>query len=176
MTHGKLTAGPQLDVPQDVTVQQLNTLLNGLLQNEEKLPYSFFVEEQELATSLGEHLHKNKVCMHSSDISFAHTVATLALSCMVLNSYAAILTLLHRKFAILLYHRALHIAASSAKLLQNRSTLHSALCDSTVLHFVSESSVWDQCFQSVSGDQLLKSLSRIMFWDQRLRPVSPASV
>lgn len=75
------TAGPQLDVPQDVTVQQLNTLLNGLLQNEEKLPYSFFVEEQELATSLGEHLHKNKVCT----ISIAwecchvlpHTYATL---------------------------------------------------------------------------------------------------
>lgn len=60
--HGCCIAGPQLDVPQDVTVQQLNTLLNGLLQNEEKLPYSFFVEEQELASTLGEHLHKNKVC------------------------------------------------------------------------------------------------------------------
>lgn len=50
-------------------MQQLNTLLNGLLQNEEKLPYSFFVEEQELATSLGEHLHKNKVHIHSRSIS-----------------------------------------------------------------------------------------------------------
>lgn len=134
MTPGIPTAGPQLDVPQDVTVQQLNTLLNGLLQNEEKLPYSFFVEEQELATSLGEHLHKNKVCMHSSDISFAHTVASHALLCMVLNSYTAVLTLLHHKFAILLYNHALHMAASSAQRIQNRNTLHRALCNNTVLH------------------------------------------
>lgn len=35
--------------------------MNQLLDNEEKLPYSFFVEEQELASSLGEHLQKNKV-------------------------------------------------------------------------------------------------------------------
>lgn len=54
--------GPQLSVPQDATVKQLNLLLNQLLDNEEKLPYSFFVEEQELASSLGEHLQKNKVC------------------------------------------------------------------------------------------------------------------
>jgi len=54
-------SGPQLSVPQDATVKQLNLLLNQLLDNEEKLPYSFFVEEQELASSLGEHLQKNKV-------------------------------------------------------------------------------------------------------------------
>ena len=56
-------AGPQLSVPQDATVKQLNLLLNQLLANDEKLPYSFFVEEQELASSLGEHLQKNKVIM-----------------------------------------------------------------------------------------------------------------
>lgn len=39
-------AGPQLDVPQGVTPAQLEALLNGLLQQEEKLPYSFYVEEQ----------------------------------------------------------------------------------------------------------------------------------
>jgi NLE (NUC135) domain len=55
-------AGPQLDLPQDVTVQQLETLLNGLLANEEKLPYSFFVDDVELAAELGQHLLKHKVC------------------------------------------------------------------------------------------------------------------
>ena len=55
--------GPQLSVPQDATVKQLTVLLNQLLDNEEKLPYSFFIDEQELASSLGEHLQKNKVVM-----------------------------------------------------------------------------------------------------------------
>jgi hypothetical protein len=40
------TTGPQLDVPQGVTPAQLETLLNGLLQNDEKMPYSFYIEEQ----------------------------------------------------------------------------------------------------------------------------------
>ncbi len=31
------------------------------LQTEEKLPYSFFIEEQELAAELGAHLLKHKV-------------------------------------------------------------------------------------------------------------------
>lgn len=33
-------------MPATVTPGQLETLLNGLLQNEEKLPYSFHIEEQ----------------------------------------------------------------------------------------------------------------------------------
>ncbi|KAL4439724.1 hypothetical protein ABPG75_002725 [Micractinium tetrahymenae] len=57
--------GPQLDVPHDVTPEQLETLLNGLLQAEERLPYSFFVEEQELAAELGAHLLKHKVSVES---------------------------------------------------------------------------------------------------------------
>ena len=44
-----------------MTPAQLETLLNGLLQNEEKLPYSFFIEDQELAAELGAHLLKQKV-------------------------------------------------------------------------------------------------------------------
>jgi hypothetical protein len=39
-------SGPALDVPHSVTPQQLEVLLNGLLQNEEKTPYSFYVEGQ----------------------------------------------------------------------------------------------------------------------------------
>lgn len=44
--------GPTLDVPHTVTPQQLEVLLNGLLQNEEKMPYSFYIEGQ--------------VCLHPS--------------------------------------------------------------------------------------------------------------
>lgn len=57
--------GPQLDVPQDVTPSQLETLLNGLLQSEEKLPYSFFVQDTELAAELGQHLIKHKVSVEA---------------------------------------------------------------------------------------------------------------
>lgn len=59
-------AGPQLDLPHDVTPQQLEVLLNGLLQNEEKMPYSFYVEEQELASGLGEFLATNKVSVEAA--------------------------------------------------------------------------------------------------------------
>ena len=48
-------------MPHDVTPQQLETLLNGLLAQEERLPYSFFVQEQQLAEELGAHLLRNKV-------------------------------------------------------------------------------------------------------------------
>ena len=41
-----LPSGSQLDLPSMVTPTQLETLLNGLLSNEEKLPYSFHIEEQ----------------------------------------------------------------------------------------------------------------------------------
>ncbi len=62
-----LQTGPQLDVPHDVTPKQLETLLNGLLKQEEKLPYSFFVNEQQISEELGTHLLKNKVqpCLDS---------------------------------------------------------------------------------------------------------------
>ena len=75
-----LAAGPQLDVPQDVTPAQLETLLNGLLQNEERLPSSFFVEDTELAAELGQHLLKNKVrawkCSGKAEYFMHITVST----------------------------------------------------------------------------------------------------
>jgi len=58
--------GPQLDVPQGVTPAQLEALLNGLLRNDEKLPYSFYVEEQELASELGAHLLKSKISVEKA--------------------------------------------------------------------------------------------------------------
>lgn len=33
-------------MPQGVSPAQLEMLLNGLLQNEEKMPYSFYIEDQ----------------------------------------------------------------------------------------------------------------------------------
>lgn len=68
-------AGPQLSVQHDVTVKQLNLLLNQLLSNDEALPYSFFIEDQELASNVGEHLQKNKVrpCWHTHTAQL-HTV------------------------------------------------------------------------------------------------------
>ena len=41
-----VTAASQLDVPAGITPEQLEMLLNNLLQNDEKLPYSFHIEEQ----------------------------------------------------------------------------------------------------------------------------------
>ena len=45
-----------------MTPKQLETLLNGLLAygQEERLPYCFFVEEQQLAEELGAHLLRHK--------------------------------------------------------------------------------------------------------------------
>ena len=54
-------------------MKQLNLLLNNLLTNEETLPYSFFIEEQELTSSVGEHLQKNKV----SHVLLRHLTQTL---------------------------------------------------------------------------------------------------
>jgi hypothetical protein len=52
-------AGPQLDLPADVSPPQLEELLNTLLRNEERMPYAFYVGETELAAELGPHLAAN---------------------------------------------------------------------------------------------------------------------
>eukprot|EP01103_Thecamoeba_quadrilineata_P019048 TRINITY_DN7563_c0_g1_i1.p1 TRINITY_DN7563_c0_g1~~TRINITY_DN7563_c0_g1_i1.p1 ORF type:complete len:478 (-),score=63.94 TRINITY_DN7563_c0_g1_i1:235-1668(-) len=46
------TTGPQLDLPVDITPEQLELLLNDLLKNEESFPYSFFVKDSEVLDSL----------------------------------------------------------------------------------------------------------------------------
>lgn len=45
-TNHRTAAGPQLDLPHNVTPAQLEVLLQGLLENEEKQPYSFYIQEQ----------------------------------------------------------------------------------------------------------------------------------
>lgn len=83
-----LLAGPQLDLPHDVTPKQLETLLNGLLKQEEKLPYSFFVNDQQLSQELGAHLLQHKVSilytltlmLQISDVASGPSLITLGLS------------------------------------------------------------------------------------------------
>eukprot|EP00854_Cymbomonas_tetramitiformis_P029674 gene29674-36986_t len=53
------STGPQLDLPPDLTHEQLEALLNELLTNEEKVPYAFFVNDLELTG------HKNHVLVVS---------------------------------------------------------------------------------------------------------------
>eukprot|EP00897_Mesotaenium_endlicherianum_P008777 jgi/Mesen1/7928/ME000422S07086 len=53
--------GTQLDLPQDAGPRELETLLNSIMQNEEKLPYAFFIDDQELTGPLGAHLLKHNV-------------------------------------------------------------------------------------------------------------------
>ena len=49
---GEMVAGPPVELPLDITPKQLNVLLNELLSNEEKLPYSFQLNEAEIIESL----------------------------------------------------------------------------------------------------------------------------
>lgn len=45
-------AGPELDTPLGSTKEQLGNLLNKLLENDEEMPYSFHVEDNEVVSSL----------------------------------------------------------------------------------------------------------------------------
>lgn len=57
---GNALGGP-VDLPQDAGPLQLQSLVNALLNNEEKLPYAFYIADQELVGQLGVYLLKNKV-------------------------------------------------------------------------------------------------------------------
>ncbi|CAD7703119.1 unnamed protein product [Ostreobium quekettii] len=61
-----VAAGPQLDVPAEVTTPQLETLLNGILSNEHKVPYSFQVGGLELAAPLGDHLRQHAASVEAA--------------------------------------------------------------------------------------------------------------
>mmetsp|Transcript_9676 Transcript_9676/g.18434 ORF Transcript_9676/g.18434 Transcript_9676/m.18434 type:complete len:502 (+) Transcript_9676:3-1508(+) len=63
-TEGE-TTGPQLDVPLQSTPKELNELINTLLENEEKLPYSFFFDDEEIAEELKGTLEKKKASVES---------------------------------------------------------------------------------------------------------------
>lgn len=60
-TEGEPT-GSKMALPCDITVDQLHTLLNQhILKNEEEMPYSFFVNEQEMVKGLLEVLEKQAI-------------------------------------------------------------------------------------------------------------------
>ncbi|KAF2075681.1 hypothetical protein CYY_002994 [Polysphondylium violaceum] len=50
------TTGPPINIPQNITTQQLQLLINNLLNNDEELPYTFFVADQEIQNNLKHHL------------------------------------------------------------------------------------------------------------------------
>ena len=60
------TTGPQLDLPSSATPAQLESLLNGLLNNEDKLPYSFYTEDLELSGELGSHLSLHAISVEKA--------------------------------------------------------------------------------------------------------------
>ena len=53
-SDGACDAGPPVELPLDITPQQLTVLLNDLLSNEEKQPYSFYVNAAEITKKLRE--------------------------------------------------------------------------------------------------------------------------
>lgn len=54
-------SGSQLEVPLNVTLEQLQELINQLLDNGEKLPYSFFLKEEEIVASLKETIRSSEM-------------------------------------------------------------------------------------------------------------------
>ncbi|EGC37701.1 hypothetical protein DICPUDRAFT_149688 [Dictyostelium purpureum] len=50
------TTGPPISISQNVSTDQLQLLINSLLNNDEQLPYSFFVNDQEITNNLKNHL------------------------------------------------------------------------------------------------------------------------
>lgn len=48
--------GPQLDMPVSTTAKELTLIVNRLLESDEVLPYSFYVGDEEVVTSVGDAL------------------------------------------------------------------------------------------------------------------------
>lgn len=59
-TEGEMT-GTQMEVPVDITTAQLQMLINSTLENEDPLPYSFFLNEVEIAEKLIANMKSDKV-------------------------------------------------------------------------------------------------------------------
>ncbi|GAM19507.1 hypothetical protein SAMD00019534_026820 [Acytostelium subglobosum LB1] len=50
------TTGPPINISQNVSTEQLELLINNLLNNDEPMPYSFFVGDNEIVSNLKNHL------------------------------------------------------------------------------------------------------------------------
>eukprot|EP01117_Protostelium_nocturnum_P017554 TRINITY_DN7167_c0_g1_i1.p1 TRINITY_DN7167_c0_g1~~TRINITY_DN7167_c0_g1_i1.p1 ORF type:complete len:469 (-),score=150.45 TRINITY_DN7167_c0_g1_i1:402-1808(-) len=57
--EGEVTGG-QLELPVDATPAQLESLINHILSNEEKLPYSFFLNETEILGEINKTIQEQK--------------------------------------------------------------------------------------------------------------------
>ncbi len=55
------SVGPQLDVPVSATPKQLTELVNSLLKNEERVPYAFYVGDDEVVESIEQNLLQQRV-------------------------------------------------------------------------------------------------------------------
>ncbi|KAK9913047.1 hypothetical protein M0R45_036873 [Rubus argutus] len=53
--------GKAMYLPQNTGPQHLQQIVNQLLNNEEKLPYTFYIADKELVESLGEYAEKKKI-------------------------------------------------------------------------------------------------------------------
>ncbi|KAK9125275.1 hypothetical protein Scep_014121 [Stephania cephalantha] len=58
--------GSSMYIPQTAGPLQLQELVNKLLNNEEKLPYAFYIEDKELMAQLETYLEKNKVSVEKT--------------------------------------------------------------------------------------------------------------
>lgn len=56
-----IEAGPPIDLPINVTAEQLELIVNALLKNEEKTPYLFFTHDVEIKTDLRKALGDKKI-------------------------------------------------------------------------------------------------------------------
>ncbi|XP_057736295.1 notchless protein homolog isoform X1 [Arachis stenosperma] len=58
--------GAPMYLPQNAGPQQLQLIVNKILDNEEKLPYAFYISDEELLVPLETYLHKNKVSVEKA--------------------------------------------------------------------------------------------------------------
>ncbi|GAU46430.1 hypothetical protein TSUD_402080 [Trifolium subterraneum] len=58
--------GAPMYLPQNAAPQHLQQIVNKLLNNEEKLPYSFYISDQELLVPLATYLHTNKLSVEKA--------------------------------------------------------------------------------------------------------------
>jgi len=64
-TRDGTKTGSQIDIPVSMSPGELQELINGLLQNEDDLPYSFYLNDLEVVTLVGNHIEKEKVSTES---------------------------------------------------------------------------------------------------------------
>jgi len=76
--HDGLIAGTTtLEIPSSSTTEQLEILLNSVLENEEKRPYAFFINEEEIASTIQETLQRLQHRSFEESISIVYEPLSL---------------------------------------------------------------------------------------------------